>query len=131
MEDFTAGKHQDLEVIENSVNEYVDGVRKEGLSLNFQEMIEPEPEAEIEEEITFVDADDNDGKSSHTQVINLTFDPTKVLDEYSSRKNAKKKIVTLGFKTFIKNPWKYNPLRLFFSIVLVSKLKSELEWKTL
>ncbi|WDE97073.1 hypothetical protein PQO03_03770 [Lentisphaera profundi] len=96
LEAYANGKLKDLEVIENSVNEFVDGTRKEGLSLSFQEMTE-DPDIEIEEvsEPTF-NTDDDDGKSSHTQVINLSFDPTKVLDEYTSKKNASKKKMSLN-----------------------------------
>ena len=96
LDGFSSGKYEDLEVIENSVNEFVDGVRKEGLSLAFQEMVEEE-EVPVEEEAPSFgqDDDDTDGKSSHTQVINLTFDPTKVLDEYTSKKNAQKKKMSL------------------------------------
>ena len=96
LEKFNSGKFNDLEVIENSVNEFVDGVRKEGLSLSFQEMTQDEPPVIEEIEQAFEeDEDDSDGKSSHTQVINLTFDPTKVLDEYTSKKNAQKKKMSL------------------------------------
>ncbi|EDM26739.1 hypothetical protein LNTAR_18870 [Lentisphaera araneosa HTCC2155] len=95
LEGYSSGKFKDLEVIENSVSEFVDGTRKEGLSLTFHEMIEEEVQEE-DVEPSFGNIDDIDGKSSHTQVINLSFDPTKVLDEYTAKKNASKKKMSLN-----------------------------------
>lgn len=96
LESYSSGKIKDLEIIENSVNEFVDGTRKEGLSLSFQEMLEEQEPEEEAAEPSFGMGDDIDGKSSHTQVINLSFDPTKVLDEYTAKKNASKKKMSLN-----------------------------------
>jgi ribosomal protein S27AE len=96
LESYSNGKIKDLEVIENSVNEFVDGTRKEGLSLSFQEMTSEQAQEEEQAEPTFGVGEDIDGKSSHTQVINLSFDPTKVLDEYTAKKNASKKKMSLN-----------------------------------
>ncbi|MDD7986521.1 hypothetical protein PQO01_16345 [Lentisphaera marina] len=96
LESYSSGKIKDLEIIENSVNEFVDGTRKEGLSLSFQEMLEEQEPEEEAAEPSFGMVDDIDGKSSHTQVINLSFDPTKVLDEYTAKKNASKKKMSLN-----------------------------------
>lgn len=96
LDGYSSGKFKDLEVIENSVSEFVDGTRKEGLSLTFQEMVEEVVQEEEEIEPSFGNGDDIDGKSSHTQVINLSFDPTKVLDEYTAKKNASKKKMSLN-----------------------------------
>ena len=93
IEKFTEGQLPDLEMRETVVNEFIDGVRREGLSLTFQEKT-PEPEAvdsttPVPEAQSSPDEDDDDFKSAHTQVINLSFDPTQVLEDYANKQSNK------------------------------------------
>ena len=95
IDQFTEGQLPDLEMRETVVNEFIDGVRREGLSLTFQEKT-PEPEAvdqptPAEDAQANADEEDDDFKSAHTQVINLSFDPTQVLEDYANKQNNKPK----------------------------------------
>ena len=96
IEQFTEGKLPDLEMRETVVNEFIDGVRREGLSLTFQEKTpDPEPAdqtAPVEDiQVNSDDEEDDDFKSAHTQVINLSFDPTQVLEDYANKQSNKPK----------------------------------------
>ena len=90
LDKFTSGTIDDLEMRETVVNEFIDGVRREGLSLTFQEKTpEPEPEPEASsQQAAEEDEDDDDFKSAHTQVINLSFDPSQILEDYANNKKS-------------------------------------------
>ncbi len=96
LDDYNSKKIDDLDVHENSISEIIDGKRKEGLSLSFSEIKEDDDKISENDTQEDIQVDNDDGKSSHTQVINLTFDPTKILEEYTSNRKHSKSSISLN-----------------------------------
>ena len=96
---------EDLDFSESAIREpgsHMDS----GIKLSFSRMSEnaESPDEEAAKEEVEVDEDDFGNKTANTQIIQLTFDPAKYLDEMknaSARQKSKKKKISL--KKVIKN----------------------------